>query len=291
MPVVVCLNGQFVSKEDAKVSIFDHGYLFGDGIFETLRAYGGSIFRLKQHLDRLWRSAQYFHLRIPCSQDKLGELSRQTLKHSGLQDAYLRITISRGVGDRGIDPEACKSPTVSVIVKDLPRYPAECYQKGADTKILSVRKIADDALSSQVKGCNYQNNILGKIELNQAGLIEGFLLNSRGFVAEGTVSNVFVVAKGTLRTPSVSSGCLEGITRNAVIEIAREQYGIRVEEKELTRYDLYTADECFMTNTIIEVMPVCSVDGRQIGVSIPGAMTQLLTRGLQELIKRERDNG
>jgi branched-chain amino acid aminotransferase len=291
MPVVVFLNGQFVSKEDAKVSIFDHGYLFGDGIFETLRAYGGSIFRLRQHLDRLWRSAQYFHLSIPCSKDELGELSRKALNQSGLQDAYLRITLSRGIGERGIDPDACKSPTVSVIVKDLSRYPAEYYQKGADTKILSVRKIADDALSNQVKGCNYQNNILGKIELNQAGMIEGFLLNTRGFVAEGTVSNIFVIARGVLRTPSVSSGCLEGITRNAVMEIAREQYGIPVEEKELTRYDLYTADECFMTNTIMEIMPVRSVDGRQIGGSIPGGMTQLLTRGFQELIKQERDNG
>jgi branched-chain amino acid aminotransferase len=291
MPVVVCLNGQFVSKEDAKVSIFDHGYLYGDGIFETLRAYGGSIFRLRQHLDRLWRSAQYFRLSIPYSKKGLDHLSRKTLDQSGLQDAYLRITISRGVGERGIDPDACQSPTVSVIVKDLPRYPAECYQKGAETKILSTRKIADEALSTQVKGCNYQNNILGKIELKQAGVIEGFFLNSRGFVAEGTVSNVFVVTKGVVRTPSVSSGCLEGITRNAVIEIAREQYGFPVEEKELTRYDLYTADECFMTNTIMEIMPVRSVDGRQIGASIPGGMTKQLLGGFQELIKRERDNG
>jgi branched-chain amino acid aminotransferase len=291
MPVVVCLNGQFVSKEDAKVSLFDHGYLFGDGIFETLRAYGGSIFRLGQHLDRLWRSAKYFHLSIPCSKDELGELSRKALTHSGLQDAYLRITISRGIGERGIDPESCTSPTVSIIVKDLPRYPPECYQRGADTKILAVRKIADETLSNQVKGCNFQNNILAKIELNQAGLIEGFMLNTRGFVAEGTVSNVFAVARGVLWTPSVSSGCLEGITRNAVIEIARKQYSIPVEEKELTRYDLYTADECFMTNTIMEIMPVRSVDGRQIGTSIPGSMTQRLTDGFHQLIKKERENG
>ena len=290
MPVVVCLNGLFVSKEDAKVSIFDHGYLFGDGIFETLRAYGGGIFRLGRHLDRLWRSAQYFHLSIPYSKDELSELSRQALKHSGLQDAYLRITISRGIGEHGIDPKACSSPTVSIIVKDLPRYPAECYQKGAETKILSVRKIADEALSNQVKGCNYQNNILAKMELNQVGLIEGFMLNTRGFVAEGTVSNVFVVAGGALWTPSVSSGCLEGITRNAVIGIARNQYGITVEEKELTRYDLYTADECFLTNTIMEIMPVRAVDGRQIGASIPGNMTQRLTDGFHELIKREMKN-
>lgn len=291
MPVVVYLNGQFLSKEDAKVSIFDHGYLFGDGIFETLRAYGGSIFRLGQHLDRLWRSAQYFHLSIPCSKDELGELCRQALKQSGLQDAYLRITISRGIGDRGIDPDACKSPTVSIIVKDLPPYPAECYQSGAETKILSVRKIADDPLSNQVKGCNYQNNILAKIELNEAGLIEGFFLNTRGFIAEGTVSNVFVAARGALWTPSVSSGCLEGITRNAVIEIAREQFGIPVEEKELTRYDLYTAEECFMTNTIMEIMPVRSVDGRQIGATISGNVTRRLTDGFHELIKREGENG
>src|SRR5688572_10614377 len=140
MPLVVCLNGEFVSKEDAKVSIFDHGYLFGDGIFETLRAYEGNIFRLGQHLDRLWRSAQYFRLTIPCSKHELGELCRQGLKQSSLRDAYLRITVSRGVGDQGVDPDACTSPTLSIIVKDLRRYPAECFQQGAQTKILSVRK-------------------------------------------------------------------------------------------------------------------------------------------------------
>jgi branched-chain amino acid aminotransferase len=285
MTVVVCLNGEFVSKEDAKVSIFDHGYLFGDGIFETLRAYGSNIFRLGQHLDRLWRSAQYVRLSIPCSKYELGELCRRALKQSGLREAYLRITISRGVGDRGIDPDACKSPTVSIIVKDVPHYPAECYQNGVDTKILSVRKITDEGLSSQVKSCNYQNNILGKIELNEAGMIEGFFLNTRGYIAEGTVSNVFVVARGALWTPSVSSGCLEGITRNAVIEIARERFGIAVEEKELTRYDLYTADECFVTNTIMEIMPVRSVDGRRIGTIIPGAVTRQLVKGFCELIE------
>jgi len=283
MAIVVYLNGEFLSKEDAKISIFDHGYLFGDGIFETLRAYGGNIFRLCQHLDRLWRSAQYFRLSIPYSRSELAELCRRALKHSGLYDAYLRITISRGVGDRGMDPDACTLPTISIIVKEVPRYPAECYQNGLETKILSMRKITDEALSSQVKGCNYQSNILGKIELNEAGMIEGFFLNTRGHIAEGTVSNVFVVARGALWTPSVSSGCLEGITRNAVIEIARGRCGIAVEEKELTRYDLYTADECFLTNTIMEIMPVRSVDGRLIGTMVPGVVTRQLVKGFCEL--------
>ena len=195
--------------------------------------------------------------------------------------------MSRGVGGRGIDPDSCKNPTLSIIAKDVPFYPQECYEKGIATKIVRVEKTSENALSSRVKCCNYQNNILAKIELNQEGLLEGFLLNARGFVAEGTVSNVFIVKKGQLLTPSVSSGCLEGITRNAVIEIARNRYEVTVEEGELTRDDLYSADECFLTNTIMELMPVKSVDGRQIGHKTPGIMTQGLSRGFKELLQGE----
>jgi branched-chain amino acid aminotransferase len=287
MPAIVFLNGQFVAPEEAKVSLFDHGYLFGDGIFETLRAYDDQIFRLGKHVDRLFQSAQYFRIQIPTPKEGLRNLCNEALEKSRLQNAYLRITVSRGVGGRGIDPEACKSPTISIIVKDVPLYSPDFYQSGIATKIVSVSKTNEDALSSRVKGCNYQNNILAKIELNQESLIEGILLNARGAVAEGTVSNVFLVKSGKLLTPSLSCGCLDGITRNAVIEIARSRFGITVEEGELSRYDLYTAEECFFTNTIMEVMPVHSIDGRQIGTVAPGDLTRRLTIGLRELITQE----
>ena len=290
MPVVVYLNGQFVSQEEAKVSLFDHGYMFGDGIFETLRAYDGRIFRLGKHVDRLFRSAQYLRLSVPSSNERLRELCYETLKRSGLGNAYLRVTVSRGVGGRGIDPDSCKSPTLSIIAKDVPLYPRECYESGIASKMISVTKINEEALSSRVKSCNYQNSILAKIELNQEGLIEGFMANTRGFIAEGTVSNAFVVKSGKLLTPSLACGCLEGITRNAVIEIAKNRCGVSVEEGELTRYDLYTADECFFTNTIMEIMPVNAVDGRPIGTMIPGDLTRRLTDGLRECIKQEGSN-
>jgi len=284
MTTVVYLNGRFVQPEEAKISLFDHGYLFGDGVFETLRAYDGKIFRLGEHLRRLYQSARYFHLTIPSSSEGLSDLCYETLSKSGLENAYLRVTVSRGAGGRGIDPEGCKDPTLSIIAKAVPLYPQECYETGMATKIVRIEKTSDNALSSQVKCCNYLNNILAKIELNQEGLLEGFLLNSKGFIAEGTVSNVFIVKRGRLLTPSPANGCLQGITRNAVIEIAGSRCGIAVEEGDLTRNDLYAADECFITNTIMELMPVKSVDGRRIGSATPGSMTQRLSREFKELL-------
>ena len=287
MAVVVFLNGQFVAPEEAKVSLFDHGYLFGDGIFETLRAYDSHLFRIDQHLDRLFQSARYFALTIPASAADLRKLCNEALQRSGLGNAYLRITVSRGIGERGIDPDACKSPTLSIIVKEVPLYPQECYQRGIVTRILSIAKINQDALSSRVKSCNYQNNILAKMELNQGNCIEGFLLNSHGCIAEGTVSNAFIVKNGILLTPSLSCGCLEGITRNAVMEVAKDRFAVPVQEGQLMPYDLYSADECFFTNTIMEILPVRSIDGRCIGKAVPGDITRRLANGLKELIKQE----
>jgi len=285
--MVVYLNGQFVPQDEAKVSIFDHGYLFGDGIFETLRSYDGVIFKLRQHLKRLFDSARYMGMDLSTSKGDLEKLSYEALERNSLKEAYLRITVSRGVGGRGIDPDQCKRPTLSIIVKELPRYQAECYTSGIRTKIVSIRKFADDSLSSQVKGCNYQTNILAKIELNQHGMIEGFLLNNEGFIAEGTVSNVFIVKNGIISTPSLACGCLEGITRNTVIDLAEHQLSLAVRQEQITRYDLYTADECFITNTIMELMPVVTVDGRTIGQGQPGPMTLTLTRLYQHLVKNQ----
>jgi branched-chain amino acid aminotransferase len=284
---VVYLNGQFVSPEEAKISIFDHGYLFGDGIFETLRSYGGAIFKLPQHLNRLFDSARYMRMVIPLSSGDLEKLCHEALQRSSLKDAYLRITVSRGVGARGIDPDHCKTPTLSIIVKDLPYYPVECYSSGIATRIVSIRKFSADSSSSRVKGCNYQHNILAKIELNQHGMIEGLLLNNEGFVAEGTVSNVFVVNNGIISTPSLACGCLEGITRNTVIDLAAQKCGLTVRQTQITRYELYTADECFVTNTIMELIPVVTIDGRTIGQGTPGPTTRALAGLYQDLVKNE----
>jgi branched-chain amino acid aminotransferase len=287
MGTVVYLNGQFISQQEAKVSIFDHGYLYGDGIFETLRSYDGVIFKLPEHLNRLSDSARYMRIPLPLSLEDLGKVGYETLERSSLKDAYLRLTLSRGIGTKGIDPDHCGMPTLSIIVKDVPHYPPECYTSGIQTKILSLRKPADDSLSSRVKSCNYQTNILAKMELNQHGMIEGFLLNHEGFVAEGTVSNVFVIKNGTLLTPSLSSGCLEGITRNTVIELGSQELNLIVCQTQITRYDLYTADECFVTNTIMEIMPVISVDGRTIGQGKPGPITLRLSRLYKDLVKNK----
>lgn len=288
METVVYLNGQFVSKEEAKVSIFDHGYLLGDGIFETLRSYGGVIFKLEEHLQRLFNSANYMMLTIPRSKIELTDLAYQALEKSSLRDAYLRITVSRGVGERGINPDFCKEPTLSIIVKEVPEYPPESYTAGIETMIVSIRKMSHESLSPQIKSCNYQNNILAKIELNQRGLIEGFLLNHEGYLAEGTVSNVFIVKNGNIMTPSPACGCLEGITRQTVIELTQKELQLNVQETQLTRYDLYTADECFITNTIMELMPVVNVDGRVVGNGQPGVLTRQIHTLFQALTRSER---
>jgi branched-chain amino acid aminotransferase len=289
MGSLVYLNGRFVAPEDARVSIFDHGYLFGDGCFETLRAYEGFVFRLGAHLDRLLDSCRYLMIPLGHSREELAALCSQALERSGIANAYLRITVSRGVGKGGIDPRHCEQPTLSIIVRDLMPYPADAYASGMAAAVLTTRKIAQDALSTQIKSCNYQNNILAKLELNRLGLMEGFLLNREGFVAEGTVSNVFTVKDGILRTPSVSCGCLAGITRQAVLELAEREFGVGVGEARLSVYDLYTADECFITNTLMELIPVVRIDDRTIGPGKPGTVTRRLQQLYQELIATERD--
>lgn len=284
MGTIVYLNGQFVSEQEAKISLFDHGYLFGDGIFETLRSYDMAVFKCDEHLQRLFNSAKYMMLPMPLSGKELKTLTYDALERSALKDAYIRITVSRGIGDRGINPETCRNSTLSIIVKEIPAYPPVCYSSGIETMIVSIRKMSNESLSPQVKGCNYQNSILAKIELNQHGMLEGFLLNEEGFVAEGTVSNVFIVKRGRILTPSLACGCLEGITRNTIIEIIEKQLPLCICEAALTRFDLYTAEECFITNTIMEVMPVVKVDGRVVGNGSPGHITRQLHSLYRELV-------
>lgn len=287
MGSIVYLDGKFVAPEEARVSLFDFGYLYGDGVFETLRAYGPHIFRLDAHLERLFGACRFLLIDPGLERDALAALCRETLERSRSRDAYLRVTVSRGLGRSGIDPLACGPATLSIVARDHVPYPEECYREGIAATILAGRKIAHDALTPRIKSCNYQANLLARVELGQRGVREGFLLNRDGFVAEGTVSNVFVVRGGSLATPSLASGCLGGITRSVVLELAPAR-GIPIAETELTPYDLYDADECFVTNTLMELLPVIGVDGRPIGTGDPGAVTRDLHRAYLERVEAER---
>ncbi len=284
----IYLNGRFVKQEEALISVFDHGFLYGDGVYETLRSYGHRLFMCDQHVARLFRSADAIGLAIPipteCWPDLLHEaMARNQVGHA-LQDAYLRITVSRGAGDIGLDPALCPSPTVVVMAKPLTAPPAGLYEKGVDVIIAETRRISPEALSPQIKATNFLNNILAKREAIAVGAFDSIFLNAEHQLTECTVSNLFFVANGVLRTPSVDCGLLDGLTRMIVIQLARE-LPVRVEEGHYTPDDLYRATECFLTNTSMEIMPVASVDRRVIGAGKPGP----LTRKLRDLFVGARD--
>ena len=271
----VYLNDRFVPKEEAVVSVFDHGFLYGDGVFETLRAYRGRIFQLTEHLARLERSASAVGMALPVTRERLADLARESLTRNQLQEAYVRITVSRGPGEIGLDPALCKSPTLVVIAKPFEPYPESFYTDGVSVIIAQTRRNPPEALPPHVKSLNFLNNVLAKMEANAAGSHEALLLNYRGEVTEGTTSNVFVVQGQRLRTPAVECGLLAGITRGIVLQLAREG-GIPVEERRLTVRDLTDAEECFLTNTTQEVLPVTRVDRRSIGDGRPGQITRRL---------------
>ncbi len=270
---VVFLNGEFISRDAARVSVFDHGYLYGDGVFEGIRAYNGRVFRLDEHLDRLYESAQTVMLQVPLTKEQLREAVLETLRRNGLRDGYVRLVVSRGPGDLGLDPRKCPQPTVVVIAEGIQLYPQEAYSRGLRAITVTTRKIAPDMLSPQVKSLNYLNNILARIEVNRAGVDEGIMLNAAGYVTECTADNVFVVLRGELCTPPVYLGILKGITRETVLELARA-LEIPATERVFTMHDVYTAEECFLTGTAAEVAPVVEVDGRVIGDGTPGAVTR-----------------
>jgi branched-chain amino acid aminotransferase len=286
MGLIIYLNGRFVPQEEAVVSVFDHGLLYGDGVFEGIRAYHGRVFRLREHIDRLYESAKSIALDIPLSREEMQEVVLETLRRNRLHDGYIRLVVSRGVGDLGLDPRKCSKPTIFCIAASIQLYPEEYYERGLEVITVATRRNVAEALNPRIKSLNYLNNILAKIEANLAGVPEAIMLNNEGYVAEATGDNVFIVKNGSLVTPPSYAGLLEGITRNAVIELARAR-AIPVHETLFTRHDLYVADECFLTGTAAEVIPVVRIDGRTIGDGKPGKLTALLIRDFRELTRRE----
>lgn len=285
MALKVYINGKLFDKEDAKVSVYDHGLLYGDGVFEGLRAYSGKVFRLEQHLDRLWASAKAICLAIPMTQEAMAKAVNDTLAANQLKDAYIRLVITRGAGALGLDPNRTSNPQIIIITDHIALYPKELYENGMEIVTASTIRNHPQALSPRIKSLNYLNNILAKIEGLQAGCQEALMLNHLGFVAECTADNIFLVKKGDVFTPPLDAGVLEGITRDAVIEVAREAQ-LAVREVTLSRHDVYIADEVFLTGSGAEVIPVIKVDNRIIGDGKPGPITKELTKRFHELTRR-----
>ena len=280
----IYLDGKYVTSEEAKVSVFDHGLLYGDGVFEGIRVYNGRIFRLDQHLDRLFNSAKAIMLQIPLTREHLVEACCETCRQNKLKDGYIRLVVTRGVGYLGLNPFRCKNPTVFIIADRIELYPEEVYRKGLKLITASTQRTNPAAMSPSIKSLNYLNNILAKIEAVNAGTFEAIMLNAQGHVAECTGDNIFIVRGGKLETPPVSAGALIGITRQVVIELAAKRK-IAVGEPNLTRYDLSTADEVFLTGTAAEIVPVSSIDGRIIGSGRPGRLTLKLTEDFRKLTR------
>ncbi|MEP6888494.1 MAG: aminotransferase class IV [Nitrospirales bacterium] len=279
------MNDRFVRKEDAMVSVFDHGFLYGDGVYETLRAYGGRMFMLRRHLARLRRSASLIGLDVPIPEQDWTPLLQEAMKRNALSDAYLRITISRGEGNIGLDPRLCPRPTVVVISLPLQPYPAHLFQTGVSLAIVSVRRNLAAALSPQIKSLNFLNNILAKHEATQSGAFDGLMLNAEGHITECTTSNIFFVKDGCVRTPSVACGILDGITREVVLSLAREQE-LSIQEGHYTPDAVIGADECFLSNTTMEIMPVSDIDTHSIGRGMPGRITGRLQELFQANLPR-----
>ncbi|WP_062106926.1 branched-chain-amino-acid transaminase [Bacillus niameyensis] len=279
---LIFLNGEFVKKENAVVSVYDHGFLYGDGIFEGIRAYSGNIFRLDEHLTRLYDSAKSIMLTIPYTKEEMTNVIVETLRQNKLKDGYIRLVVSRGVGDLGLSPYTCEKATVIVIAEPLRIYPKELYETGLEIITVPTRRNRSDALSPMVKSLNYLNNVLVKIEATLAGVSEALMLNDQGYVAEGSADNIFIVKDKKLKTPPGYVGALVGITRDAIMDLARSK-GYEVTEGVFTRHEVYTADEVFLTGTAAEVIPVSKVDGRVIGDGKPGEVTNELSEGFREL--------
>ncbi len=284
MSLKIYIAGKLYDKEDAKISVYDHGLLYGDGVFEGMRVYSGKVFRLQQHLDRLWDSAQAICLEIPITQAEMTTAVNDTVKANNITDGYVRLVVTRGAGTLGLDPNKCSDPQVIVIADRITLYPDEFYANGLEIVTASTIRNHPAALNPRIKSLNYLNNILAKIEGLKAGCVEALMLNHKGEVAECTGDNIFLVRDGELVTPPIDAGILEGITRDAVIELA-EQAGITVHESAITRHDVYTADECFVTGSAAEVVPVVRVDSRKIGDGKPGPVTRDLTRRFRDLTR------
>jgi len=271
----IFIDGKYYDERNAKISVFDHGLLYGDGIFEGIRAYHGCVFKLKEHIDRLFYSAKAILLQIPMSHAQIMRATVETCRKNKIRDGYIRLVVTRGVGTLGLNPRSCKRPSVIIIADKIQLYPPEFYQRGLDIITVPTTRNLHSALNPAIKSLNYLNNILAKIEANNGGCEEAVMLNAEGFVAECTGDNLFIVKNGDLFTPPLSAGALYGITRQTVLDLAEES-GLKVSEPNLTRYDLFNADECFLTGTGAEIVPVVKIDGRVIGTGKPGRVTRRL---------------
>ncbi len=280
--MLIYLDGRYVPPEEARVSVFDHGLLYGDGVFEGIRSYNGRVFKLDEHLKRLYDSAKAIMLEIPLTPDEMEDVVLETLRRNELRDAYIRLVVTRGVGDLGLDPAKCPKPTVFVIAGKIALYPPEYYEKGLDIVTVATRRNLVEALNPRVKSLNYLNNILAKLEGKLAGVVEVLMINSEGYVVECSGDNIFMWKDNVLVTPPSYVGILEGVTRNTVMEIARG-LGLDVQEQVFTRHDLYIADECFLTGTAAELIPVVKIDGRVIGTGTSGVVTRKLHAAFHEL--------
>jgi branched-chain amino acid aminotransferase len=280
----VYINGKFRDEADATISVFDHGLLYGDGIFEGIRAYNGRVFKLKEHIDRLFYSAKAILLELPMTHADLMKAVVDTCRQNDVRDGYIRLVITRGVGTLGLNPNRCKNPSVIIIAGKIQLYPAELYDKGMDIITVPTVRNLHSALNPAIKSLNYLNNILAKIEANNSGCEEAIMLNAEGFVAECTGDNLFIVKENQVLTPPLTAGALYGITRRVVLDLARE-LGLQTAEPNLTRYDLFNAEECFLTGTGAELVPVVRIDGRVIGTGKPGPITQRLVSQYRALTK------
>src|SRR5687767_2141859 len=280
----IYINGRYFDEADAKISVFDHGLLYGDGIFEGIRAYGGRVFKLREHIRRLFFSAKAILLQIPLSEEELVQAVLATCRENRIVDGYIRLVVTRGVGTLGLNPNSCKNPSVVIIADKIQLYPVEFYEKGLTIITVPTVRNLHSALNPAIKSLNYLNNILAKIEANNGGCEEAIMLNSEGYVSECTGDNVFIIKAGQMFTPPLSAGALYGITRGVVMEMAREA-SIEVSEPNLTRYDLFNADECFLTGTGAELIPVIKIDGRVIGSGKPGTRTQEIVKKYHDLVQ------
>jgi len=282
----IYIDGEYFDKKNAKISVFDHGLLYGDGIFEGIRFYEGRVFKLKEHIQRLFISAKAILLEIEMTQDEMEEAVCETIRKNGLTDGYVRLLVTRGVGTLGLSPFACDKSTVIIIADSISLYPDEKYKEGLKLITCSTRRTAPAALSPSVKSLNYLNNVMAKVEAIFADAEEGLMLNEQGFVAECTGDNIFVVRDGKIKTPPSSAGALPGITREVIFQIA-ENLGVGIEESQMTRYDIYAADECFLTGTAAEVIAAVSLDRRLIGNGKPGPITEKFIESFRNIVGQE----
>jgi branched-chain amino acid aminotransferase len=284
MNLKIYIDGNFHHESEAKISVFDHGLLYGDGVFEGIRFYNDRVFRLNEHIERLWDSARAIALEIPTSKSEMVASLLETIRQNDLHDGYIRLIVTRGPGALGLSPDSCRRPSVIIIAATISLYPEELYHKGVSMITCATRRTSPAALSPRVKSLNYLNNVMAKIEAQNAGAGEGVMLNEQGYVAECTGDNIFIVKRGVIATPPLHAGVLCGITRDVVFELARQQ-AIPIVDQELTRYDLYTAEECFLTGTAAEVIPAVQLDRRLIGNGHPGPITLKLVDSFRQLTR------